>query len=198
MSTQNTTSESISAENILHTALSLAEEKGWENIRLYQVAEQLKIPLNDIRVYYADLNGVANAWFKQALMEMLSTSDDELISQPAWNRLYLTMVKWFDHVSEHHEVTAQIIRAKLHPPHVHHWVPMIFDLSTLMHWWLDAARIASVGRQRQIAEIGLTGIFLSTLACWSRDESFHQIKTRKLLKRRLKRADRMMKMCSRI
>ncbi|MCW8915478.1 MAG: hypothetical protein OQK24_06435 [Magnetovibrio sp.] len=187
----------VSELDILNTALTLAEDKGWDNIRLYQVADQLNISLEEIRLYFTDLNGVANAWFRQAQLKMISTPDDKIINQPAWHRLYLTMLKWLDHVSEHHNITAQILRTKLHPPHVHHWAPMVFDLSTLIHWWLDASRIASVGRQRQIAEIGLTAIFLSTLVYWARDRSSGQIKTKALLKRRLKQADRVMGKCSR-
>ena len=188
---------SASAKDILHAALSLADEKGWDNIRLYQVADQLDISLEDVRHHYADLNGVANAWFKLAQLHMISPPDGAFIEQPAWRRLYLTMVKWLEHVSQHPKVTAQIIRAKLHPPHVHHWVPMIFDLSTLIHWWLDAARIASVGRKRQMAEVGLTAIFLGTLAYWTRDKSPGHKKTRAFLKKRLRRADRTMRLCSR-
>jgi len=188
---------SVSPEDILHTALDLAEEKGWNNIRLYQVADQLNISLEDIHHHYADLNGVANAWFKQAQLHMILAPEGTFTDQPAWRRLYLTMSKWLEHVSQHPRVTAQIIRAKLHPPHVHHWVPIIFDLSAQIHWWLDAARIASVGRKRQMAEIGLTAIFLVTFAYWAKDKSPGQTKTRTFLKKRLKRADRTMHMCSR-
>ncbi|MGI9434089.1 MAG: hypothetical protein ACR2Q4_04545, partial [Geminicoccaceae bacterium] len=74
--------------------------------------------------------------------------------------------------------------------HPHHWVPMIFDLSRLIHWFLDAARIESTGRQRQAAEIGLTLIFLATLRDWLHDQSDAQSKTSARLRRRLMRADR--------
>ena len=69
---------------------------------------------------------------------------------------------------------------------------MVFDLSRLIHWWMDAARIASSGPRRPIAEVGLTGIFLMTLACWARDESPNQERTRRFLDRRLAGADRIM------
>ena len=185
----------VSASDILQASLALAEEKGWDNIRLYQVADQLGAPLDVVRSQFPDLNGVANEWFKQALREMLAVPEDGFADQPAWRRLHVTMMKWFVHGAQHRNVTAEMLKAKLHPPHVHHWVPMIFDLSQLMHWWLDAARIASVGRQRQIAEVGLTVIFVRTLAYWVRDGSPDQQKTSKFLERRLKRADKAMRLC---
>jgi hypothetical protein len=79
-----------------------------------------------------------------------------------------------------------MLRAKLHPSHPHHWVPMIFDLSRLMHDFLDVARIASTGRQRALAEDGLTLIFLATLRDWLREPG----RTPEPLLGRLRRADR--------
>jgi hypothetical protein len=100
------------------------------------------------------------------------------------------MIRWFDALAPYRLVTGQMLKAKLYPSHPHHWVPMIFDLSRLIHWFFDAARIESTGRQRQWAEIGLTLIFLTTLRGWLRDSSDHQERTRQALRRRLERADR--------
>jgi hypothetical protein len=83
-----------------------------------------------------------------------------------------------------------MLEAKLYLSHPHHWVPMIFDLSRLVHWFLDAARIASTGRTRQLAEVGLTAILLATLRVWRRDDSAGQERTRVYLRRRLEAADR--------
>jgi hypothetical protein len=63
---------------------------------------------------------------------------------------------------------------------------MIFDLSRLMHDFLDAARIASTGWRRQLAEVGLTVIFLATLRDWRREPG----RARERLGRRLAGADR--------
>ncbi len=189
-----TRSSTTSPSDILQAALDLAEEKGWDNIRLYQVAERLQITLEDIHAHFPDLNAVANAWFHQARLHMVSTPDGDLDTQPARHRLSVTMSRWLDFVARHPKVTTQIIRAKLHPPHVHHWVPMIFDLSNLIHWWLDAAHISAVGRKRQFAEVGLTAIFLSTLAMWSSDRTSGQHKTHKFLNKNLKRIDRTLRL----
>ena len=83
-----------------------------------------------------------------------------------------------------------MLREKLYPGHPQHWGPLIADLSRLMHWFLDAARIASTGRARQLAEIGLTALFLATLRSWLRDDSEGQIRAREQLERGLQAADR--------
>jgi len=46
--------------------------------------------------------------------------------------------------------------------------------------------------QRQMEEVGLTGLFLATLRVWLRDDSDNQENTRAYLKRRLALADRTM------
>jgi hypothetical protein len=65
---------------------------------------------------------------------------------------------------------------------------MIFDLSRLMHDFLDVARIASTGRRRQLAEVGLTAIFLASLRDWRRDPG----RAGERLRRRLATADRLL------
>ena len=87
-------------------------------------------------------------------------------------------------------VARAMLGEKLYPGHPQHWAPLIADLSRLIHWFLDAARIASTGRQRQLAEIGLTALFLASLRTWLRDDSAGQERTREQLRRGLAAADR--------
>ena len=98
-----------------------------------------------------------------------------------------------DALAPQREVTRQMLEAKLYFSHPHHWVPMIFELSRLVHWFLDAARIASTGRARQLAEVGLTAVFLAAFRVWRRDDSVGQERTRSYLRRRLASADRWMR-----
>lgn len=177
-------------ERILETTLDLGEELGWENVRLHQVAERLGVPLGEIANRYNDLDAVANAWFGRARDAMLAGGDESLGGLPPPERLHVVMMRWFDALSPRREVTGEILREKLYLSHPHHWVPMIFDLSRLIHWFLDAATIRSTGRRRQLAESGLTLIFLATLRVWLRDDTPGQARTRSFLQRRLTAADR--------
>ena len=62
----------------------------------------------------------------------------------------------------------------------------------LIHWLRDAALLDASGRRRQMEEIGLTMLFLGTLAVWRNDASEGQAETSAWLRRRLARADRQM------
>lgn len=179
-------------ERILDECLSLAEEQGWSNVRLRLVADRLGLSLAEIHGHYHDMNAVANAWFAKALEAMLSNKRSNMSKLPPPERLHRSMACWLDSLAVHRRVTVQMIAEKMHPPHVHHWVPLIFNLSRLIHWWLDAAAIASTGRQRQVEEIGLSAIFLSTFGFWARDDSAGQEKTKRFLTNRLHTADNLM------
>jgi AcrR family transcriptional regulator len=177
---------------IVDAALELGEERGWSNVRLHLVAERAGVPLATIGAEFRELDALANAWFARALAMVERVPPQALADQPAPERLHLVIMRWFDALAPHRAVTGEMLRAKLYPSHPQHWVPLVFDLSRLIHWFLDAARIASTGRARQLAEIGLTAIFLGSLRVWLRDDSEGSERTRSYLRRRLDTADRLL------
>jgi AcrR family transcriptional regulator len=179
-------------DRIVDLALELGEEGGWSNVRLYKVAERAGVPLATIGAEFRDLDALANAWFARALARVERIPPQALADQPAPERLHLVIMRWLDALAPHRAVTGEMLRAKLYPSHPQHWVPLIFDLSRLIHWFLDAARIASTGRARQLAEIGLTAIFLGSLRVWLSDDSAGSERTRSYLRRRLAAADRLL------
>lgn len=180
------------SDRIIEAALELAADRGWQNLRLHQIAKHLDLPLSEVGSHFGDLDALANAWFAKAQAAALDQAVDDVAAP---DRLYQIMARWFGALAPHRQVTGQMLNAKLYPSHPHHWVPMIFNLSRLIHWFLDAARIESTGRRRQWAEIGLTLIFLTTLRGWLGDGSDQQERTQRALRRRLERADRWLGRC---
>ncbi len=179
-------------QRIVDGALDLAEEVGWDGLRLREVAACLDVPLTEVLARYRDLDAVANAWFRRAWAAMLAKPPKGFAARPARERLHLAMMRWFDALAPHREVTGQILATKLYPSHPHHWVPLVFNLSRSIHWLREAALLDAVGRRRQMEEVGLTALFLTTLAVWLRDETPGQARTRDVLRRRLAHADRAM------
>jgi AcrR family transcriptional regulator len=185
-------SRRVLADRIVDAAIELAEEQGWENVRLHQVADRLGVPLAEVAARFRDLDAVANAWFERARQQLVTLPAAELDGRPPPERLERAVMRWFDALAPHRKVTGEILGEKLYASHPHHWVPMIFDLSRLVHWFLDVARIQSTGRRRQLAEIGMTLIVLATLRVWLADDSEGQTRTRAFLERRLATADRLL------
>ncbi len=179
-------------ERIVDATIALAEEVGWEGVRLRNVAERLGVSLADVVEHYRDLDAVADAWFRRAWAAMLAPTPEGFDALPAQERVHLVMMRWFDALAPHRRVACQIVCAKLYPEHVHYWVPLVFNLSRTIQWVRDVAILDAGTPRRQMEEIGLTCLFLATLAVWLRDETANQQRTREFLRNGLARADRLM------
>ena len=174
---------------VVDTAVAMAEETGWSGVRLRRVADDLGVPLSEVHRHFRDLDAVADAWFERANQAMLAPTERAFTDLPARQRLYELLLRWFDALATHRRVTGDMIAAKLHLPHPHHWVPLIFNLSRTVQWLRAAAGLDATGRWRQIEEIGLSSLFLATLAVWTRDDTAGQERTRTFLDHTLVCAD---------
>lgn len=179
----------VTANEILVATLTMAEGLGWSRVRLHTIAEELGISLKTLYEIFSDQNAVADAWFHTGLHAMLEPTDKAFSDLPPKDRLHLITMRWFDALAEHREVTVEMLRAKLHPPHAHHWGPLVFSLSHLVQWIREAALLSAEGRRRQLEEIGLTSLLLATIAVWARDNTENQERTRRFLRCGLAGAD---------
>ncbi|GAB4228289.1 MAG: TetR/AcrR family transcriptional regulator [Kiloniellaceae bacterium] len=177
---------------IVEAALDIAEDWGWYDIRLHHVAERLGLPLAAVRAEFRDGDAIADAWIARADDAMLARPEKGFDELPASERLQITLEAWLDALAPHREVTAEMFRAKLWPVHVHHNLKLVTWTSRTVQWWREAALLDGKGRRRSVEEIGMTLIFLSTLAVWCRDSSENQARTKASLHRRLVRADGFM------
>ncbi len=181
------------AERIVDAALDLAEDGGWDQLRLHAVADRLEVPLAELRRHYRDADAIADAWLARADVAMLTCRDDAGFDErPPPERLYLVIMRWLDSLGGHRRVTRQIFAAKGYPGHPHHNLKLLTWTSRTVQWLREAAGLDAGGRRRQMEEIGLTVIFVATLALWLRDDSEGQERTRRFLSARLKQADRLM------
>jgi AcrR family transcriptional regulator len=195
MATRKRISENDSAgleERIVDAVITLAEEVGWENVRLRIVAQRLDVSLAEMGSHFRDLDAVADAWFARARQAMLAPVPPEFASLPARQRLETLLLRWFDATSAHRRISVQMLAGKLWPFHPHHWAPLIFNLSRTILWLRDAAALDAGSPRRELEEVGLTWLFLLTLFVWAGDESEGQARTRRFLQRRLADADVLM------
>ena len=174
---------------VLDAALALAATRGWYAVSMRDLADRLGIGLAALAGRYRDPDAIADLLFARAQRAMLSERDPDL---PPRHRVERALWRWFDALAPHRRTAVAMLRAKLHPPHVHHWAPMPFHLSRLIWWLREAAQLDAQGRRRQLEEVVLSGIFLAALAAWSTDASEGQARTRRRVGRLLDRAERML------
>ena len=178
------------AQCILDAALAEAEASGWYDLRLHAIAARADVPLATVLEHYRDADAIADAWFGRALAAMVEGAAPDPADPPS-ARMEKVLMRWFAAQGPHRAVAGAMLRAKLHLSHPHHWVPMVFNLSRLIHWALDAARLDTRGLPRQAEEVGLTLLFLRALPVWQRDNSLMLERTRALLRRNLGWLDRL-------
>jgi len=166
---------------VADAALALAGETGWYDLPMRRLADRLGVGLAELAARYRDPDAIADIVFARARDAMLAAR----VRGTPRERVERAMLAWFAALAPHRRVAVAMLRAKLNPSHSHHWAPLPFHLSRLIWWLREAASLDASGRRRQAEEIGLSAIFLATLACWAGDASADQKRTRALVGRML-------------
>ncbi len=191
MANQHDSSDPLS-ERILDTALRLAEAASWESLRLRQIADELAIPLEEIRRRFSQKDDLVEAWYDRADRAMLedAAAADYLQLTPR-ERLQRSLLRWLDALSVHRRISREMLYYKLEPGHLHLQVLGLLRVSRTVQWLLEAARRDSVNLQRILEESGVTAIYLATFVHWMFDDSPGMERTRRFLDRRLRHAERV-------
>lgn len=178
--------ESQQAEAILDAALKLAGSRGWESLRLYDIAVELDIGLDDIYRHYAQKDDLVEAWFSRADVAMLAAARDSSMSEKTVpQRLQHLILTWLDVLAQHKQVTGDMLWYKLEPGHIHLQWAALLRISRTVQWLREGARQDSTHLLRIVEEIGLSSIFVAVFVYWLSDRSDGQQKTRAFLQRRL-------------
>jgi AcrR family transcriptional regulator len=176
---------SPTSDEILDAALTLADQVGWRHVTAQAIGARFGGGPDLVLAHFRDLDAVADAWFQRALAAALAGPIDAVA--PFDRRLATVIGRWLDALAPHRAASLEMIGAKLYPSHPHHWVPLVFNLSRLVQWMLDAAHSRAEGRRRQATEVAVSALMLATLWRWRRgdDEA-----TKRFVAERLERMER--------
>lgn len=173
-------------QRILDTALKLAEESSWEEIRLSDIATELDISLLEIQKHFSQKDELVEAWFDRADQAMLKLTQDELSELALEDRIFKIIFTWLDVLAKHKTITREMLWYKLEPLHVHLQIQSLLRISRTVQWIQELSGINAQYMKRIANELGLTSIYLCTFLYWLQDDSGEQKRTRVFLKRKLK------------
>jgi AcrR family transcriptional regulator len=156
------------ADDVLDAALALADEIGWSKVTARAIGARLGGGPDLVHAHYRDLNEIADAWFRRALGHALAEPGDAALAFD--ERLARAFGRWLDALAPHRQASLDMIQGKLYPSHPHHWVPLIFSLSRLVQWMLDAAECPATGRRRQATEVAVSALVPAALWRWRRGD----------------------------
>lgn len=157
-------------EQILDTALALANETSWERLRLHQVAERLHLSLEQITPHFQEKEDLVNAWFDRADRALLRASETITELNPR-ARLKALLLSWLAALAPYARVTREMVAGKLEFGHVHFQAAGLLRISRTVQWWREAAHRTAPLPWRALDETGLTAIYLATFTFWLNDRS---------------------------
>ncbi len=181
------------SEEILDAALQMADAQSWEAIHLFDIAENLNMTLDQIRVYYPQKDDLVEAWFDRADRAILSIDPSEdFLNCSDSERLHFVIMTWLDALLPYHEVTREMLYYKLEFGHIHLQVLGVLRISRTVQWFREAARLNSTHLRRVVEEVGTTSIYLTIFSRWLFDDSQGTNNTRRFLDVLLKKAENCM------
>lgn len=178
------------AEQIFDAALAQARAEGWDALALDRVAEGLAVPLSEVARRFPDADAIADEQFRRLLRAMLAAPEEGAEAFAALSphaRATAVMWRWFAAARPDRRVVADMLKVKAWPSHPHTWVPMVFNLSRLIHWVRAAAHLHRGGLARMTEEVGLTAAFLAALATFAADGTEDSARTRRVLEAAVRR-----------
>ncbi|SFQ11718.1 transcriptional regulator, TetR family [Nitrosomonas cryotolerans] len=169
-------------EAIIDTALMLGSLSSWEAVRLYDIAAELNISLDEIRLHFREKEDLVDAWFDRADSLMLKTAHStHFLNLSTQQRLHCLIMAWLDALAPHRQVTKQMICGKLEPGHLHIQIPGLMRISRTVQWIREAAQRDATSIRRALEETALTTLYLMTFYYWMRDSSKDSRHTRTFL-----------------
>lgn len=179
-------------DRIVDAALALAAETHWENVRLFDVAAHLGMPLDHLRLHFREKEELVEAWFDRADAAMLAVAEQPGFQQLASSRrIHMLIMAWLDALAPYRAASRQMIINKLEPGHLHVQIPGLLRVSRTVQWVREAAGRDATFLRRALEETALTSIYLATFAHWMKDASDGSQHTRQFLESRLLDAERL-------
>jgi ubiquinone biosynthesis protein COQ9 len=174
-------------DQIVDTAVELAEQKSWEALRLHDVAATLGISLEDVRAHFREKEDIVDAWFERADSAMLKAAQvSDFFYLTPRQRLHRLIMTWLGALYPYRKTTRQMIYGKLEPGHIHIQVPGLMRISRTVQWMREAAGRDATYVRRALEETGLTTIYLAAFFHWMNDNSSGSTRTSRFLEGCLK------------
>jgi len=171
---------------IIDTAFELAEQRGWRDLSLAEIAQAAGLPLSEVYPIFASKQAILDGFAGRIDAAMLAERGEGL-DTPARDRLFDVVMRRFDALAPYKPGLAAILQDQLRDP-----LAACCGLGRLgrsMATTLETAGFSTTGCRGALRVKGLSAIYLSTLRVWLRDDSEDMAKTMAHLDKQLARVD---------
>ncbi|MFO1055787.1 MAG: TetR family transcriptional regulator [Dongiaceae bacterium] len=172
---------------IILAALRLAEQLGWENVALRDVAEEAAVPFSQLYRRYRSRQAILDGFARAIDAKLLAASESDPPEGSARDRLFDLVMRRLDLLQPHREALRAVLHAGRRDPLAA--ACGLRSLARSMASLLEAAGISSEGIAGLVRTKGLGAIYLATLRRWLADDSEDKAATMAALDRMLRRAE---------
>ena len=184
------TSRQPGAQRILDAAIHLWAARGWQDVKLEEIAEAAGASMTRVHELYPSRISLISAMMSRTDKHVLSGHDFADSSEPYRERLLDVLMRRFEALSQHKAAVRSIFRdMRCNPATAICLMPAFFGS---MAWSLELAGIQTAGPGGLLRIKGLGLIYLAGIGVWLEDESPDLSATMARLDRDLRRAERLM------
>ena len=178
--------------HVIDTAMTLAAERGWRRLTLGEIAEAAGLTLAELRAQISSKPAILLALNDLVDEAMLAAGPGD--GDSARERLFEVLMRRFEALQPYKDGLASALRDGPGDP----LAALCGGLALLrsMAWTLEAAGIGSAGFVGLTRTKVLSGIYLSTIPVWLRDDSDDLGRTMAALDKRLARAESLATLCA--
>lgn len=182
----------LDADAILDTALKLARDRDWESVRLHDVAALLDVDLYALHGHIREKEDLFDRLWDRADRQMLQTASTlSNTHHPFPEQFEHCVTCWLAALAPYHSTVREMIALRLEPGHLHIQLPTLLRISRTVQWMRECCHRDTGLLQRTAEETILTGIFVSTVALWLRDDSANRTRSRDYLAKAIRRANKL-------
>jgi AcrR family transcriptional regulator len=172
---------------IILAGLRLAEQLGWENVALRDIAEEAQVPFSQLYRHYSSKQAILNGFSRAVDTRLLALSESDPPEGSARDRLFDLVMRRLDLLQPHREALRAVLHAGRRDPLAA--ACGLRSLARSMASLLEAAGISAEGIAGMVRVKGLGAIYLATLRRWLADDSEDKAATMAALDRMLRRAE---------
>lgn len=169
-------------------ALTLADERGWNQVALRQVARRAGVPLAELYRHCPSKWRLLRAHARRVDALVAADQDPEDLQEPARDRLFEVLMRRFDVLQPHRAGIRSILECTLRDPA--QAMGGAAQLRRSMRRMLEAAQLPTGGLQGELRLDGLCGLYLWALRTWVDDDTADLSRTMATLDGALRRIER--------
>ena len=174
---------------IVDALLALAAERRWEDFTLGDVAARAGLTLSQFRDHFPSKGAILGAWSRQLDKVVLDGTSDDLIGEPAKERLFDVLMRRLDAMAQHRDALDGIMEWVRRDPAAA--LALNGVVINSMRFMLEAAGIDSEGPVGAMKLQGLALAWSRVLDVWLEDRDPGQSETMAALDRELARGEKL-------